>query len=46
MATAAAHRLKWFTPEDATKGHSREWRAPIGADEEGLRDRGRRIEDR
>jgi hypothetical protein len=34
MATATAHRLKWFTPEELTKGYSREWRALIGADEE------------
>ena len=34
MTTATAHRLKWFAPEEPTKGYSREWRAPIGADEE------------
>ena len=32
--TATAHRLKWSTSEEWTKGYSREWRALIGADEE------------
>ena len=34
MTTATAHRLKWSTSEEWTKGYSREWRALIGADEE------------